>query len=198
VLATLAPGHYRAALSEVVKIAAVRDAGLLSWLESNARVLGSRPTAEALAPGGVVEEMIRRAVQAKIDVVAEDERESGVRALLNFGHTVGHALEAGAAFRALHGDCVAVGMRAELGLGVALGVTPAELRERVLGLMDALGLAREIGADEEVALAALRFDKKRENGAFRVALPSREGEGTVAEVPSSGLTRALRGVIEIR
>ncbi|MBK6530695.1 MAG: hypothetical protein IPF99_14100 [Deltaproteobacteria bacterium] len=81
--------------------------------------------------------MIRRAVQAKIDVVAEDEREAGVRALLNFGHTVGHALEAGAAFRALHGDCVAVGMRAELGLGVALGVTRAELRRRVVGLMDA-------------------------------------------------------------
>lgn len=64
--------------------------------------------------------------------------------------------------------------------------------------MDALGLARSIGADEEIARAALRFDKKRENGAFRVALPSGEGEGIVAEVPSSGLTRALRGVIEIR
>lgn len=198
VLATLAPGHYRAALSEVVKIAAVRDAELLSWLEANATALGSRPTAGSLAPGGVVESMIRRAVQAKIDVVAEDERESGVRALLNFGHTVGHALEAGAAFRALHGDCVAVGMRAELGLGEALGVTPAELRRRVLGLMDALGLARSVGADEGVARAALRFDKKRESGAFRVALPSGEGEGTVAEVTPSRLTRALRGVIEIR
>lgn len=198
VLATLAPGHYRAALSEVVKIAAVRDAALLSWLEFNATSLGRRPAAGALEPGGAVEEMIRRAVQAKIDVVAEDERESGVRALLNFGHTVGHALEAGAAFRALHGDCVAVGMRAELGLGEALGVTPAELRRRVLGLMDSLGLARSVGADGEVARAALRFDKKRENGAFRVALPSGAGEGTVAEVPPSQLTRALRRVIEIR
>ncbi len=198
VLATLAPAHYRAALAEVVKIAAVREPGLLSWLEAHAASLGSRPSAEALAPGGVVEGMIRRAVQAKIDVVAEDERESGVRALLNFGHTVGHALEAGAAFRALHGDCVAAGMRAELEVGVALGVTPAELRRRVVALMDALGLARSIGADAGVARAALRLDKKRENGAFRVALASGAGEGTVAEVTASTLTRALRRVIEIR
>jgi len=198
VLATLAPAHYRAALAEVVKVAAVREPGLLAWLEANAEALGSRPTAEALAPGGVVEAMIRRAVRAKIDVVAEDERESGVRALLNFGHTVGHALEVGAAFRALHGDCVAAGMRAELSVGVALGVTPAELRRRVVALMDALGLARSIGADTGVAREALRYDKKRENGAFRVALACGAGEGTVVEVPASTLTRALRGVIEIR
>lgn len=198
VLATLAPAHFRAALSEVVKIAAVRDAGLLAWLEAHAAALGPGRGAAALAPGGPVEAMVRRAVQAKIDVVAEDERDDGIRSLLNFGHTVGHALEAGAAFRALHGDCVAAGMRAELRLGEALGVTPAELRRRVLGLMDALGLARSVAADAAAARAALRFDKKREDGAFRAALVAGAGEGVMAEVTPGALTRALRAVIEIR
>ena len=198
VLATLAPRHYRAALAEVVKIAAVRDATLLAWLEAHATMLGSPITAAAFAPGGVVEAMIRRAVQAKIDVVATDERESGVRALLNFGHTIGHALEAGAAYRALHGDCVAVGMRAELGLGESLGVTPGELRRRVVRLIDALGLARSVRADGAVARAALRFDKKREKGAFRAALVAGAGEGLVAEMSERDLMRALRTVNEIR
>ena len=198
VLATLAPRHFRAALAEVVKIAAVRDEPLLDWLEAHATMLGSLITPSAFAPTGVVEAMIRRAVQAKIDVVAEDERESGVRALLNFGHTIGHALEAGAAYRALHGDCVAVGMRAELSLGEALGVTSQELRQRVVRLIDALGLARSVKADGTVAEAALRFDKKREKGVFRVALAAGAGVGVVAEVSSRELMLALRTVNEIR
>lgn len=197
-LATLAPRHHRAALAEVVKIAAVRDAALLGWMEEHAAELGPSGDRARLAPGGAIDEMIRRAVRAKIDVVAEDEREAGPRALLNFGHTVGHALEAGAAFRALHGDCVAAGMRAELRLGEALGVTSGELRRRVEGLLDALGLARAIRADRGVALAALRFDKKREDDGLRAALVSGPGRGTVAAVPTRDLTRALRAVIEIR
>ncbi len=197
-LATLAPRHHRAALAEVVKIAAVRDDALLGWLEAHAAELGPAGDRARLAPGGAIDEMIRRAVQAKIDVVAEDEREAGPRALLNFGHTVGHALEAGAAFRALHGDCVAAGMRAELRLGEALGVTSGELRRRVEGLMDTLGLARAIRADQETALAALRFDKKREDDGLRAALVSGPGQGTVAAVPTRALTRSLRAVIEIR
>jgi shikimate kinase/3-dehydroquinate synthase len=197
-LATLPMRHYRAALAEVVKVAAVRDAALLAWLEANATTLAARPGAAALARGGPVEEMIRRAVRAKIDVVADDEREDGARALLNFGHTVGHALEAGARYRALHGDCVAAGMRAELRLGVAVGVTAGELRKRLLDLMDALGLARSIAADGAAAQDALRFDKKRENKAFRVSLVTGPGRGETVTVAARDLMRSLRGVIEIR
>lgn len=198
VLETLPTRHYRAALAEVVKVAAVRDVALLEWLEAHAPALRGRPGIEALLPGGVIEGMVRRAVQAKIDVVAEDEREAGVRALLNFGHTVGHALEVGAGYRALHGDCVAAGMRAELGLGEAAGVTPRELRRRVVALMDELGLARSIAADAGAARTALSLDKKRENGALRVALPTGAGAGVVLSVPAAEVTRALRKVNEIR
>lgn len=198
VLRTLPARHHRAALAEVVKVAAICDAEFLGWLEAHAASLRGRPDEEALRPGGVVENMVRRAVQAKIDVVAEDEREAGVRALLNLGHTVGHALEVGAAYRALHGDCVAVGMRAELALGEALGVTPGELRRRVVALMDALGLPRVIRSDAAAARGALRFDKKRENGALRLALVEAPGRGVVRAAPTSAVTSALRRVIEIR
>lgn len=197
VLDTLPTRHFRAALAEVVKIAAVCDASLLDWLEANASLLCGRPDGERLQPGGVVEEMVRRAVRAKIDVVAQDEREAGVRGLLNFGHTVGHALEVGASYRALHGDCVAAGMRAELAVGESLGVTPRELRRRVEALMDALGLARSVAADPAVARNALRYDKKREAGSLRVALPTGPGEGVMCAAPAAKLTRVLRKVNEI-
>ncbi len=197
-LSTLPARHYRAALAEVVKIAAVCDASLLEWLEAHTDALRGRPDTEALLTGNVIEDMVRRAVQAKIDVVAQDEREAGVRGLLNFGHTVGHALEVGAAYRALHGDCVAAGMRAELGLGEALGVTPRELRRRVEGLMDTLGLARYVKADRASAKNALIYDKKREGSALRVALPTGPGQGVMCAVPTAEVTRVLRKVNEIR
>ena len=198
VIATLPLRQYRAALSEVVNVAAVRDADLLAWLEAHAARVSSRPDASALAPGGVVEAMIRRVVQAKIDLVADDERECGPRALLDFGHTVGRALEAGAGFRALHGDCLAVGMRAELLIGESLGVTTRELRTRLVGLMDALGLPRAVAADPGRAREALRLDKKRESQGFRAVLVSAPGEGRVVDVTPEHLMTALDPLNEIR
>ncbi len=197
VLRTLPTRHRRAGLAEVAKIAAALDAGLFAWLEAHARALaawaGGRDLDEA-----TLTTMIAGAVAAKADVVARDELERGDRALLNFGHTLGHALEAASGFRALHGDCVAAGMRGELALGVARGVTAGELRRRVCALLDDLGLPHTVRADPEAARSALRYDKKSRAGAARVVLLTDLGASALHEVPAPELIDALTAVLEIR
>src|SRR5207248_1585100 len=123
-----------AGLAEVVKIALTCDAALLEACERSARALAAGDVA-ALEP------IVRAAIRAKIRVVRDDEREHGIRALLNLGHTIGHALEAhGGYARWLHGEAVAIGTVAELRAAAALGWTPKELADRTKELLAALGL----------------------------------------------------------
>lgn len=191
-LRTLPRRELRSGLAEAVKIAVVRDPELLPILERDAARLAGGADLEALRA------VLVRAVRAKIDVVAEDEREGGVRALLNFGHTVGHALEAASGYRLRHGECVAVGMRAALSLGVAMGVTPPGLASRVGELLDRLGLPARARVDAERAAKALGNDKKREGGALRFVLATAAGEGTLREVPWETAHDVLRAAIETR
>lgn len=170
-LLTLAPHQRWAGLAEVVKTAAIRDADFFAWLES---------VAEDLRNGeeGALEEAVVRSVRHKAEVVTADPAEAGLREILNFGHTVAHALELLAGYELLHGEAVAAGMRAEARLGERLGVTDAGTTGRIVALLDACGLR---GRPEEERAAgavwrAARHDKKARAGRVRCVLLRRVGE----------------------
>ncbi|MEO8800391.1 MAG: 3-dehydroquinate synthase [Polyangiaceae bacterium] len=180
-LKTLPVRDRNAGFAEVVKIALMRDAAFFESLERSAdRAFAGDP--EALLP------MIRRAIGLKAAVVRDDEREGGERALLNFGHTIGHAIEAHDYARHRHGEAVAIGMIAELALGEALGLVPAGLRARTADLLRRLGLPTSVPkAELEAAWPLLASDKKRVKGAIRLPLPSALGASTVHVVPLAKL-----------
>jgi shikimate kinase/3-dehydroquinate synthase len=183
---TETPRAFASGLAEVVKSAAIGDAALFALLEAEApRVLARElPLVEAL---------VYRSVAVKAAIVARDEREAGDRALLNFGHTVGHALEAEGGFtRLTHGEAVALGMVAMLRVGVALGVTDLADARRLEALLAALGLPVDL--DAQPLAAALRFvalDKKRRGAGVRAVLLRRVGEAFVRETPLADLPGLL-------
>ena len=182
---SLPPRERAAGLAEVVKIALALDAGLFEWMEANAAELahGTRET---------ILEAMRRGVALKARIVAEDEREGGPRALLNLGHTVGHALEAKGNYRALlHGEAVALGILAELVWGARRGRTPVELLARSRTLLEALGLPIHLRKDDILASwAYLERDKKRAGGAVKLPVVCRLGAATIEETALSDLLAA--------
>jgi shikimate kinase/3-dehydroquinate synthase len=185
-LTTLPPRERAAGLAEVVKIALVRDVGFLAHLEG---------VADALAVGdsSALRDVVREAVRAKMRVVREDEHESGIRALLNLGHTIGHALEAhGGYTRWLHGEAVAIGTVLELRAAERIGLTKAGTAERAETLLRRCGLPTS-AAPEDVA-AALPFlatDKKRARSAIKLPVVVTPGEGRVERVEIDVLSAAL-------
>lgn len=191
-LRTLPARELRSGWAEVVKIAAVRDLKLLEFLELHAERVAT------LAEPSLVEDAVRRAVRAKIDVVAEDERERGPRGLLNFGHTVGHAVESASRFRMRHGECVAVGCRAALALGDSLGVTKPGVAARVGALLDRFGLPSTARVSASEAERAMSHDKKRDGASLRFALVTEAGAGELREVPWPLARETLRAAIETR
>ncbi|HTQ02922.1 MAG TPA: 3-dehydroquinate synthase [Polyangiaceae bacterium] len=153
---------YTSALAEVVKTAIIGDPELFTLLEAEqAGVRARRPE--------LVSELVRRSVRVKARIVGLDERESGLRALLNLGHTLGHALEARAGFERLtHGEAVSLGLVAALRVGEALGQTPPYLRERVQALLGALGLPTDLTREPLAEAAELvTLDKKRAGSQVR-------------------------------
>ncbi len=148
--------QYVGALSEVVKTALVGDGEMLDFLEDNAEALLQRDPA-------TVAQVVERCVRVKARVVALDERESGIRACLNFGHTIGHALESSGGYSALtHGEAVSLGIVAALRLGEKKGHTPAALTKRILELLKKLKLPHQLKrADLQESTALLGHDKKR-------------------------------------
>lgn len=192
-LETLPDREFRSGLAELVKSAIIADAPLFEALESQAGSLAARRGADMGA-------LIAAAARVKADIVARDEREGGERAKLNFGHTIGHALEAATAFdRWTHGEAVAIGMRAATALSVRVAGLPPEEAARIEALLSALGLP---AADPEAPLssvvAALAGDKKQREGAPRFVLTPRIGSATFDHlVPqiyvNEVLTRVLGG-----
>ncbi len=185
-LTTLPPRELRAGMAEIVKIALATDAGLLAALERDTAAIG-RGDAEALLP------IVRAAIDAKIRVVRDDERESGPRALLNLGHTVGHALEAhGGYAKWLHGEAVALGTMIELRATAAMGRTPADLVARAGSLFAALGLATDTPTAE--VAASWRFvsgDKKRAGSQIKLPVVTGPGAAHVERVPLAELRAAV-------
>ena len=172
ILRTLPEREYRAGLYEIIKCGIIRDANLFRLLdEAMASVLAQEPS--------IVEKIISDAVRIKAEVVSNDEREGGLRRILNFGHTVGHALEAETQYsRFLHGEAVAFGMRVATGLA-----------ERVTGLKEATEIDRVIAKYGPIpplnGIAAANLakrlvsDKKTIQGNVHFVLPTKIGEVTV-------------------
>jgi shikimate kinase/3-dehydroquinate synthase len=183
---TETPRAYASGLAEVVKAGCIGDAALFEELEAGtAAVLRRDPSA--------VEGMAFRAVSVKAGIVARDEREDGERALLNFGHTIGHALEAEGGFQRLtHGEAVALGMVAALRIGVRLGVTPEACATRVVDLLGRLGLPVDLDAEPlAAALPLVGLDKKRRRGAVRFILVRGLGEAIVHPLDPASLEALL-------
>jgi 3-dehydroquinate synthase len=186
-LATLPERELRAGLAEVIKCGLIRDAGFLDWLEREMpRLLAREPAALA--------EAIRRACAIKAAIVAHDERETGDRALLNFGHTFAHAIEAAAGYGEwLHGEAVAIGMVLATETSARLGWLDAAAVRRVRALLERAGLpvrAPRIGVDRAQQLMSL--DKKVLGGRLRLVLLKSLGEAVVTGDYDS---RALEAVL---
>ena len=175
---TETPRAYISGLAEVVKSAALGDPALFALLEAEAPSILAREVP-------LVEELVYRSIAVKAAIVSRDERESGDRALLNFGHTVGHALEAQGGFtRLTHGEAVSLGMVAMLRAGRALGVTDAADADRIVALLARLGLPVNLDAQPLAeALGFVSLDKKRRGSGVRAVFLRRVGSTFLRETP---------------
>jgi shikimate kinase/3-dehydroquinate synthase len=177
---------FRSALSEVVKAALIGDPALLDLVEGESeRVLARDP--ETLV------ELTRRAIRVKANIVSRDERESRLRAVLNLGHTIGHALEAHSNYTSYtHGEAISLGLVAALRIGERLGVTQPQLRARVTGLLTRLGLPASLdSAPVEPALGLVLHDKKRSGNHIRFVLVRDVGQVELRELSLDDIRRAL-------
>jgi 3-dehydroquinate synthase len=186
-LATLPDRVLRAGLAEVIKYGCVWDPLLFDWLDRNMAKLLARD-ADALTYA------IARSCEIKATVVAQDEREHNLRAILNFGHTFGHAIEAATAYDTyLHGEAVALGMLIAADLSHRLGLTKAPVKERLRDILRQAGLPTtppRIGAER--ALELMRMDKKVLAGALRLVLLEKIGRVIVtSEYPQTTLDATL-------
>ncbi len=186
-LATLPARELRAGLAEVIKYAPIADAALLDWLEQHLdALLGGDVEALAFA--------VQRSCEIKAEVVGGDERESGRRAILNFGHTFGHAIEAGLGYgQWLHGEAVGCGMVIAATLSAELGLVPPAWAARITRLIERAGLpvlAPDLGPDRWFELMAV--DKKAEAGDIRYVLLDAPGSATLRAVPRPQVEAVIR------
>lgn len=186
-LATLPPREFRAGLYEVVKYGVIASEPLLDLLDRRLDDVRAQR-------GDALTEVVAACCRIKAEVVSADEREGGLRRILNFGHTAGHALEAvGGYGRLRHGEAVGLGMRVALALGVARGVTTPALADRVYALLDRLGPVPSVAHLSRAAIvAAIGRDKKVVNRTLHfVAATSAGATTTITDVTPRELRDAL-------
>jgi 3-dehydroquinate synthase len=180
VLATLPQRELSAGLAEVIKYGPIADAAFLDWIEANLDALLAREPRALM-------HAVRRSCELKAQVVGADEREHGLRAILNFGHTFGHAIEAGAGYGAwLHGEAVGCGMVMASDLSVRLGLMPPAFLARLTRLVERAGLpvhAPDLGAQRWLEL--MRVDKKAEGGEIRFVVIESLGRAGLRAAPES-------------
>ena len=185
-LATLSDREFRAGLGEVVKYGVILDATLFEYLEAHA--------AEVLArQHDVLAQVIACCCRLKAEVVTQDEREeTGIRAVLNYGHTVGHALESLSGYGTLlHGEAISIGMTCAARLAEKLGRVDAEFSARQRRLLEAFGLPIALPPlDRDKILEAMKHDKKVQHGRLRLVLPDRLGHVELVEDIAAGDLRA--------
>ena len=195
VLETLPERELRAGLAEAIKHGVIADAGYLAaTLLDFPLLVGPRPS--ALGPRRApLERLVARSVEIKADVVRRDAREGGARKTLNFGHTIGHAVEALSGWGLRHGEAVAIGMVAESRLAERLGVAEPGTHESVRHAVDAAGLPTAVPRDlsPEAIVAATRGDKKARAGSAEYALPA--AIGRMAGCDEGWAVRADEGVV---
>ena len=188
-LETLPRREAAAGMAEVVKAGLIADADLLTRIE---RQLAETPDGEGAYSRAALAEAVAAAVRVKVEVVSGDEREAGRRAILNFGHTIGHALEAESSYDLLHGEAVSLGMIAALAFGAARGVTEPGLRARAADVLGRLGLPVDIdGRVTPAVLARVSVDKKRRSDKVGFVFVPRAGAAHVEEISLEELQRTL-------
>jgi 3-dehydroquinate synthase len=186
-LKTLPERELRSGLAEVIKHGLVRDAAFFAWLEANVGRLLARDA-------GALEHAVMRSVTIKAEIVGQDERESGLRRVLNFGHTFGHAIETGLGYGTwLHGEAVAAGMAMAADLSRQLGYLSEADTGRIRSLLERAGLptaARGIPPSRMQQLMSL--DKKVKEGRINFVLLERLGAATLRDdIPVAALDRTL-------
>ena len=190
-LATLPDRELSAGMAEVIKHGAIIDAVFFAWLETNISKLMARDDA-ALAYA------IQRSCEIKAEVVRQDEREGGLRAILNFGHTFAHAIEAGMGYGTwLHGEAVGCGMAMAADLSERLGYLSAVEKSRVVALVQAAGLptiAPDLGAERWLDL--MEVDKKNEDGKIKFILLKPLGHPLITEAPAAVLQETLSASVQ--
>lgn len=194
-LATLPLRELRAGLAEVVKYGVIADEAYLREVAGSLSELLSASGSK----GDSMFSLIVRSVEIKAGIVSRDEREEGLRKVLNFGHTIGHAVELVSGFTLLHGEAVAIGMALESKLAEQIGLAQAGTAATVMRTLQAAGLPTALpnGFEAEAVIEAMRSDKKGRSGKTMLALPLRIGAMAGAD---AGWTVAvgddqLRGVL---
>jgi 3-dehydroquinate synthase len=193
-LQTLPRRELNAGLAEVIKYGLICDAAFFAWLEDHIDAL-------IALDGAALTRAISRCCAIKAQIVVEDEREQGRRALLNLGHTFAHALEAlGGYGRWLHGEAVAIGMQMAADASVRLGWLAGDDAERIRRLLEHTGLPTTASAiDTDAVVSRMRLDKKAGSGGLKLILMHAIGEAVVTPAPEPAIIRAaiagrLRGV----
>ena len=190
-LNTLPDRELRCGLAEVVKYGVILDSTFFDSLEQNCRPILGRDSA-------LIRRIVARSCELKAEVVSKDEREeTGLRAVLNFGHTVGHAIEAVAGYGGgfQHGEAVAVGMVAECRLAQRLGWIGPEVTTRVARLLEQFGLPISApGLDLDLLLEAMTRDKKNRDGKIRFVLPRAIGH---VELTDAATVADVRAILEV-
>ncbi len=185
-LDTLPARELAAGLAEVIKYGPIADAGFLDWIEANLPALLARDRA-------ALSHAVRRSCEIKAAVVGADERESGLRAILNFGHTFGHAIEAGLGYGEwLHGEAVGCGMVMAAELSAQLGLVPAAFVQRLRSLIERAGLpvlAPPLGSARFLEL--MRVDKKAEGGQIRFVVIEAIGRAGLRSAPDETVARVV-------
>jgi 3-dehydroquinate synthase len=185
-LQTLPQREMSAGLAEIIKYGPIADMAFLDWIDTNLDALLARDP-KALAHA------VKRSCEIKAWVVAQDEREGGIRAILNFGHTFGHAIEAGLGFGVwLHGEAVGCGMVMASQLSQRLGLVDEAFVSRLTALVERAGLPTvgpKLGADEY--LHHMRVDKKAEAGEIKFVLIDQPGSATVRGAPDALVVKVI-------
>jgi 3-dehydroquinate synthase len=192
-LGSLSSVQLAAGLAEAVKHGVIADAEYFAFLEGEYAAIFAKH-----APA--LERLVRRSVEIKAAVVAQDEREQGRRAMLNFGHTIGHAIEATSKYEVLHGEAVAIGMVYEGRLAETLGIATPGTAGRIQAALERLNLPveRPDGSQVDDLIEAMRADKKVRAGEIRLALPRAigmahgdDGHGWTVAVPEATIRQLL-------
>jgi 3-dehydroquinate synthase len=184
---TLPRRELLAGLAEVIKYGVIEDKELFDFLEVNRDEILN-------LDGSVLTHIIRRSCEIKAEVVSRDERELGLRAILNYGHTIGHAIETVTGYkRYLHGEAVAIGMCLEAKLSQKLGLIDRDQVFRIKGLIDYYGLPSEMPLDMDInnILTSMQLDKKADAGELKFILPEKIGSVRIYKGVSDKSIREL-------
>jgi 3-dehydroquinate synthase len=186
-LKTLPKEEFNGGLAEVIKHAFIKDEQFFLYLEKNLDLI-------KLLDDNVLETVVAKSARIKADVVESDEKDTGLRNILNFGHTIGHAVESVSHFQVAHGQAVSTGMVAAANLAVELDLMDSEDAGRLKNLLKKAGLMTKLPEMEiKQILAAMRYDKKVLHGKIRFVLPRSIGQVFITDDVSSGVVEKVLG-----